>query len=333
MNFPWSISKALPSLLISLIFLLVSQQASSEPTPQEVNQELLKLYHSLPANLNSDMSARLDTISALFLGKPYILTSLGEGHANRFDQVTLYRLDGFDCETYVTSVLALALAQSPEGYKQCLRRLRYKNAQVSFINRNHFTSLDWNIGNQQQGYVQDITANFKDENKQPVAQMASALIDKPSWYAHLPLSRIRLIPDNPEEQAKRLKELQRLGAKLPKTQANILYIPLTALFDNEGKANQTLFKQIPDASIIEIIRPNWDLQKQIGTRLNVSHLGFAFWQNGQLIFREASSEYGKVVDVPLIDYLRDALSSPTIKGINVQIVLPKEPLADDCLVK
>lgn len=82
-----------------------------------------------------------------------------------------------------------------------------------------------------------------------------------------------------------------------------------------------LFNQIPNAAIIEIIRPNWDLHKEIGTHLNVSHLGFSIRKNGTLLFRETSSTDGRAIDIPLVDYLRQTLSSPTIKGINVQVVL------------
>ncbi len=81
-----------------------------------------------------------------------------------------------------------------------------------------------------------------------------------------------------------------------------------------------LFKQIPNGAIIEIVRPNWDLTKQIGTHLNISHLGFAFWQQGNLIFRHASSEARQVTETPFIHYLKKAKKSPTIKGINIQVL-------------
>nr|WP_277619301.1 N-acetylmuramoyl-L-alanine amidase-like domain-containing protein [Legionella norrlandica] len=87
---------------------------------------------------------------------------------------------------------------------------------------------------------------------------------------------------------------------------------------------------MPNGAIIEIVRPNWDLRKEIGTALNISHLGFAIWINDKLYFRQASSQYGKVIDVPLIDYLDKARSSPTIKGINIQVVLPTKPTSNGC---
>jgi len=76
-------------------------------------------------------------------------------------------------------------------------------------------------------------------------------------------------------------------------------------------------KQIPDGSIIEIVRPNWDLTKEIGTHLHISHLGFAFRTHQGLVFRNASSTLHKVADVPLDQYLQEASKNPTIKGIMV----------------
>ncbi|MCW8451877.1 N-acetylmuramoyl-L-alanine amidase-like domain-containing protein [Legionella quinlivanii] len=320
-------------LLSSCLTLAFNVFAINDLPPKELDQSIEKLYHTIPDISKLNMQARLDKLSSSFVGKPYILGSLGEGDKAYFDQMTLYRFDGFDCETFVTSVLALALANNPTEYKVCLQKLRYQNGKVSFITRNHFTALDWNSNNQQQGYVKDITRNFTDKNSQPVYKVAEAIVNKPSWYQHLSSKSIRLNSPEPKEVDKRLSRLKQRGSKLAVAKEQIDYLPLTALFDAQGVPNLPIFKQIPDAAIIEIVRPNWDLTQAIGTHLNVSHLGFAFWKDDHLIFRQASSNFGKVVDVPLMDYLKEALSSPTIKGINVQIVLPEKPLNAQCSAK
>lgn len=314
-----------------LALLSIQTKASIHPKQQQANETISKLYHSLNQLPKSDMSMRLETISGQFLGKAYLLGALGEGAEARFDQEPRYRTDVFDCDTYVTTVLALALANDVQSFKQCMSKVRYKDGQVEFTTRNHFMSLDWNPNNQRQGFIKDITESFKDKNNKSVIKIASALIDKPSWYQHFTRKNIRLNSPNENEEEARLAELKAQGSKLPKLDAQIPYIPLTALFDSKGKPNQYLFAQIPNAAIIEIVRPNWNLRELIGTNLNVSHLGFAFWRKGTLYFRQASSQYGKVVEVPLIDYLRETLTSPTIKGINVQVVVPNNPLADGCV--
>jgi hypothetical protein len=285
------------------------------------------LYHTLKQIPKHDMASRIDAISSYWLNQPYKLSALGEGEQGRYDQAPLYRVDAFDCETYVDTVLAAALAKDSTTFKQCIRRIRYREGRISFLTRNHFTCLDWNTNNHRQGYLKDITRDIYDKQHQPIAQTATALINKPAWYQKLPIDRIRLSFTDEKTRQQRWNELKRKGAELKAQTSQIAYLPLTALFNAKGEANRYLFKQIPNAAIIEIVRPNWDLEKEIGTHMNVSHLGFAFWKNGTLIFREASSTYGHTVDVPLLTYLREARKSPTIKGINVQVVVPQEPNA------
>lgn len=288
---------------------------------QSADITIRQLYHSPSILPKSNLSARIAVISRLFLNAPYALGALGEGPQGRYDQSPLYRTDAFDCETYVDTVLALALAHDLPSFQQKIRQIRYKNGHVSFIDRNHFTCLDWNRNNQRQGLVKDITPRLRDANHHAVALTAAALIDKPNWYQHLPISIIRLPNASSKEQATRLVALRQSGRPLPRAVSTLSYIPLSALFDHAGHANIPLFNQIPHGAIIELIRPNWDLKQQIGTHLNVSHLGFAIWDNGKLMFRHATSTQAHVVEVSLIDYLRETRKSPTIKGINIQVAI------------
>ncbi|MFA6302382.1 MAG: N-acetylmuramoyl-L-alanine amidase-like domain-containing protein [Legionella sp.] len=290
---------------------------------EQANLAIKQLYNKSP---DISMTSRIDWFSAQFKDAPYLLGSLGEGPDAPYDQFPRYRVDVFDCDTFVNTVVSLALANSLTGFQQCINLNRYKDGKVSYINRNHFTGLDWNINNQQRGVLKDITLDIKDEQNRPVALMAQAVINKSSWYAHKTLADIRLQNNDPQEQKQRLEELKAEGAPLGSTPSSLPYLPFTALFTKE-KPNLYLFSQIPQGAIIEIVRPNWNLSDEIGTNLNVSHLGFAIWEKGTLYFRQASSEYKKVVDVPLIDYLHNATKSPTIKGINVQILVPQKPLA------
>lgn len=264
---------------------------------------------------------RLEQISRQFLGKPYRLGALGEGENGRYDQSPFVRMDAFDCETFVDTVLALTFTENPQELEQCIRKIRYKNGRIDYLTRNHFTSLDWNINNRQQGFLKDITQNILDKENHPVACTAIALIDKPGWIQKHTLDNIKLQAHNPQEEEKRLAELKQRGKTLPMSKARIDYLPLTALFDTHGNPNLALFAQIPNGAVIEIVRPNWDLTQSVGTHLNVSHMGFAFRNNGKLIFRNASSSAQRVIDIDLIDYLKNYIKSPTIKGIHVQVVL------------
>lgn len=311
---------------IMLSFISLSAQAlDSKAIELQADASLKELYHSIEGMPKGSMADRLNWFSKQFLGQEYILGSLGEGPKALFDQYPLYRIDGFDCDTFVNTVLALALSNNLNSFQQCINTIRYKKGKVSYIHRNHFTSVDWNLNNQKLGILKDITLNIRDKNKQIVALYAKTLINKPSWYAHKNSSTIRLLSAKKQLNEKRLDQLKKLGARLEIVQSKVPYLPFSALFPDQNTADFYLFSQIPNGAIIEIVRPNWDLQKQIGTSLNISHLGFAFWEKNTLFFRQASSQYKKIVDVPLIEYLYEARSSPTIKGINVQVVIPQEP--------
>lgn len=300
----------------------------AQSTQTQANHAISALYHRLNSKPNTSMADRIDWFSAQLKGQPYVLGALGEGASARYDQYPKYRMEGFDCDTYVNTVLALALANSLPSFEQCMQYTRYHQGKISYLQRNHFTSIDWNQNNQKRGMLQDITLTIQDQHHKPVARIATAQINKAGWYAHKNTSTIRLEKSNPDEQAKRLVELKKKGSQFKTVTSNLPYLPLTALFTKNQQANLYLFKQIPHGAIVEIVRPNWDLRKSIGTALNISHLGFAIWKHDQLYFRQASSELHGVVDVSMIDYLKKALSSPTIKGINVQVLLPTKPVTD-----
>lgn len=308
---------------ICFLFMLIIANANVNAQafyPQGQSEKVIQnLYQNLKAHPTSSLHQRLNQISAYFLGKPYLLGALGEGENGVYDQYPLFRTDAFDCETYVTTMLALSLAHNNQDFQSWMQRLRYYPNQVSFTQRNHFTCIEWNKHNHDLGVLKDITLTIRDRSGRPVAKTAHAWIDKAAWYQCLTLKNIRLRKGNLEEQQKRLQALKKEGSQFKPLFSELPYLPFDALFQKDGKANFALFAQIPDGAIIEIVRPNWDLSAKIGTHLNVSHLGFAFWKDKVLYFREASSEYKKVVDVPLITYLRKAQATPSIQGINIQI--------------
>jgi hypothetical protein len=96
---------------------------------------------------------------------------------------------------------------------------------------------------------------------------------------------------------------------------------LTDLFGPDGGA---IFDRIPSGSVVNIVRPNWNLVAAIGTHLNISRQGFAVRKDGVLYFLEASDVLKSVAMVPMAEYLRAYLGSPTIKGINV-LEIVKQP--------
>lgn len=318
--------------LINLIVVILPLNAEPiHPTEQQTQFQLEKLYHTDAFNHKQRIDNRLEWVARENLSKPYILFPLGEGLTGIYDQQPRYRLDGFDCDTFVTTQLALALSNSPQTFKHCMDTLRYHGKRISFLNRNHFTSIDWNRSNQRLGVLKDITRDIKGENNKQLYKTAVGIIDKASWYQHTSANRIKLV-GAPRSQIKaRTYALQQAGKVFKPEKATIDYLPTGTLIDKNGQLKMAIVKQIPNGAIMEIVRPNWNLRDKIGTNLYVSHMGFVFWQNGTPYCLEASSEYKKVVAVPLQSYLQQMRKSPTIKGANFQIVPFKELAQSPCL--
>ncbi|HEX4048503.1 MAG TPA: N-acetylmuramoyl-L-alanine amidase-like domain-containing protein [Elusimicrobiota bacterium] len=251
------------------------------------------------------------------LGVPYVDGPFGEGPLGRYDRGPLYRFDAFDCTTFVETVTALSISDSWNGFKDSINRIRYKDGNVSFVDRNHITSLDWIPNNVRAGIYRDVTASLAPG----LTLVARAEIDKPAWFAKLPASRVKIPELTDGERQALLESLHEEGGRFSAEEATVPYIPLAALFGPGGAA---VFDRIPSGSVVNIVRPNWDLVALIGTHLNVSHQGFAVRDNGVLYFLEASEIDKKVSMVPLADYLRPYLDSPTVKGIDV-LVIAREP--------
>lgn len=281
------------------------------------DEQFAKLYSYLASLKSQDIASRIIAASNYFMNKPYLLDALGEGPTGKFDQGPLYRDDAFDCQTYVETVLAVAFGKNVKSFKQHLLNIRYVAGKAEFSQRNHFTSDDWNKNNAAKGYLQDITYKFTNQLGEPIAAIAETIIDKPNWYKHLDNTRIKQLSVTDKNL---LAELHQLANNMQQEKSVILYLPLTQLFDTQKKPRLGIFKQIPSPSIIEIVRPNWQVKNLIGTNLNVSHLGFAIRTQQGLMYREASSIEKKVIDISLIKYLSQFLDSKSVKGINVQII-------------
>lgn len=265
-----------------------------------------------------DALFRLEQISSCSLGRPYLLGALGEGPCGRFDQNPLYRVDAFDCLTYVNTVLALFFSENWADFPKKIIAINYRDSELAYQNRHHFMH-DWNAANAKLGFLQDITQKIV-ENNQPIFRSSQTFIDRPNWFRRRQLEDIKLPPDIPEaERRQRLEELRAFSEQCIAEQSDLSYLPLDRLFDDRGQAKIALFDQIPSGAIMEVVRPNWDLREKIGTHLNISHLGFIFRQKDQLIFRDASLLKKQVSDTPLIEYLKAYLNHETIKGINLQL--------------
>lgn len=100
------------------------------------------------------IGARIDWVSRQWVGSPYLGCPLG-GAAD-LAEVFSASLEGFDCVTYVESVLALAAADSVDEFADNLRLIRYRDGIVSWATRNHYMTA-WIRENERAGFVRNRT--------------------------------------------------------------------------------------------------------------------------------------------------------------------------------
>jgi hypothetical protein len=289
---------------------------------QKYVRDITQLYQTVLSG-NSEIPTRIDLVTARFLGKPYQLGALGEGESAQFDKSPLYRTDAFDCLTFVSTTLALVAGHNYPEFLSHLRHIQYKESRVSFYNRYHFVDLDWNFYNEQQGYIKDITHQID-----PNALTAIAMEDKSAWFRKLAASSLKYFNAPNQRTIKALlMSLHNKGNNLPVAISRTSYVPVTHLYlgGSNTVINSAIFNRIPNGAIIEIVNKNHPYKAEVGTDLNVAHLGFALWKDGVLIFRHASKVHQQVVDVPLAQYLQKyyLLDNPQNVGIHVFAVLLK----------
>lgn len=87
-----------------------------------------------------DISKRIEFISKEFLTVPYKANTLIG--SPKIQEKLVINLAELDCFTFVDYVLAMALSSSYDDFKINLKKIRYKQSELSYYNRNHFFS-DW----------------------------------------------------------------------------------------------------------------------------------------------------------------------------------------------
>jgi cell wall-associated NlpC family hydrolase len=124
--------------------------------------------HAQPVGLNrrrieqllsktkGDRSAagRIEFLSRQFLGQSYQPNPLigSAGTAEVFST----SFEGFDCVTYIETVLALALASNVDDFTEWLRKIRYEGGRVEWERRNHYMTL-WIRNNVREGIIRPLS--------------------------------------------------------------------------------------------------------------------------------------------------------------------------------
>jgi hypothetical protein len=139
---------------------------------------------------HAGLADRIDLISARLIGAPYIENPLGGGP----DSTERLRisLEGFDCVTYIETVLALAASSSVEEVVEAVRGMRYEKGIIDWYHRNHYM-IDWAEKNERRGLVKNITAGPDAVSKSRNLTIIKGLPEKLARFDCIPKRRINRV--------------------------------------------------------------------------------------------------------------------------------------------
>jgi hypothetical protein len=122
--------------------------------PQGLDRRCLERLLS-GTNHDSSTAGRIDALSRCLLGRPYKPNPL-TGSADT-PEVFTASLDGFDCVTYIETILALARASNVDEFIAALRKIRYEQGCIEWKRRNHYMTL-WIRNNICEGIIRPVSS-------------------------------------------------------------------------------------------------------------------------------------------------------------------------------
>ncbi len=129
-----------------------SRPAVKLAQPQGLNRRLVEQLLS-KTKYDRSASSRIELISRHFLGHSYKPNPL-IGSADTAEVFTA-SLDGFDCVTYIETVVALARASIVDDFAKWLRKIRYEQGRIRWERRNHYMTL-WIRNNVRAGIIRPV---------------------------------------------------------------------------------------------------------------------------------------------------------------------------------
>ena len=267
---------------IGIIFCFACSLFASEKDSIQVEKWLVEAIE-----LSQD-SCRTLHFAKKMLGVPYVAGTLDGNEEEKLVVCT----NALDCTTFVETVLALALAEREKkcdfsGFKESLKRIRYRGGIMNgYASRLHYFS-DWIHDNERKGVVKECTAESSCE------QSMSLWLDYMSTHvnSYLPMRK-----DTSLVREIMCQEKAWHGVEVFFIPKNKLNLPPEELSIKNG-----------DILAITTAIPG----------LDVVHVGFAFWNKGELHMLHASSVAGKVIEdqQSLYEYSKNKKAHTGVRAI------------------
>ncbi len=289
-------------------------QDNTKKVTQDTNDKIIQFYK---VKSNDKVRDALNFLQQKNIS--YFTTgAMGEGDCDgkmpclHIQQDPLYRLDGMDCVTSVQFFLAVLNSDDLEDFKKNYIRMSYgaakavsfssKEQTVSYLNRNNFTSVDFNRVNERNGFLSDVTATGEFKNK---VKYIKRTIDHAEWFSYQSspatiAAHVRILPQNIIYANTITKIFRDNYAKgFPKETIKLSYIPKSVFVNKENNtynANEAIIEKLPTPSIVESVADDnkWSVQgtpiyKLIGSHILISHMGILYRQHfhqGQVIYQK-----------------------------------------------
>ncbi len=274
--------------LLAFLTVFMEQARASEThwdrmTPEEADRELQDLQQlSFPK--------RIVAVSERFLGAAYRLDSLGEGRGEDADPT--FRLDAFDCLTFVETVMAMAESNSLEDAKKTLQFIRYKQGRIGWRFRHHLTWGQWLVENIEARRVEISTRRIAgDAAKSSAKTYRTKCNYSEKWKSWC----------------------TRLGDMAPQGEVAFPIVGVSWAIKHA--------KEIPEGTLLFVV-----MQDRPWLPYRVKHVGMVVQRKGKPLFRHATKTHGKVKDVSLVGYLKTLLEFETWPVEGVLFATPLEQI-------
>lgn len=289
---------------------------------QDSRNKIHQLLIQLKPYRHQNIDKQIAFIAQQLIDIPYMhVGAMGEGDwqphsltyqpgSTHVKQHPVYRLDGFDCQTFVQVVMALLHSKNINQFDKNILKIAYgasghpNGEMVRYYNRNNFTDGDFNPINQQNGYLTDVTSKGILAS---YSGQTSATLTRQEWFNFQQKNIATTIQvlhskDGPK-MVERYKDVYS-SLQFPhfnSEKVTISYIPkaFLAIQQSNGQflPNLTLFDKIPTPAVIEIVRDtkkwtlyNMNIRQVIGSELNVSHMGIIYRET----FKKGDEIYQKI---------------------------------------
>ena len=263
-----------------------------------------------------------------WVGVPYMSHPLGEGMGSSgdWDKQVRYRTDGFDCQTYVETVLAWQSVDNQCDWHCQLDKIRYGGQSANYKHRLHFTSWQWNPAMIRQHYVEAIM-DAVDTQAHVHSHVIATTLTPRAWA-------IRQLTALTHVQALSLEEsqdIQRYAQYWPEQASTMVSVWYQSDVMEDTQLQSAWVAALPDVSVVEWVTPNPQYFKAlVDTPLDVVHMGFLLKHDGHLVLLHASSLQKEIVSEDFMAYwqLHAKWGVNILKVVNPQITIYMAPTAE-----